>query len=97
MTMDMKHLDPLRNKIRALHKVPPPNPWRTVGTVAVGGLRSVGFDRQSDLLLVVSIQGRGIIDCLSGAKVARDYKEYFEGEGVLTLLRQGNDTWELES
>ena len=46
--------------------------------IAVGGLRAVGFDRDSELLLVVSSAGRGVIDCQTGMKVARDTNEYYE-------------------
>jgi hypothetical protein len=38
----------------------------------VGGLTDVGFGLHSDLLFVVSSQGRGVFDCLTGAKVSRD-------------------------
>lgn len=77
------HLDPLKKKLRALHQVAPPSPWRQVATIAVGGLRSVGFDRNSELLLVISSAGRGVIDCRTGTKVARDYNEYYEHEQFL--------------
>jgi len=40
----------------------------------------IGFDRNSDNLLIVSIQGRGVVDCLTGEKIARDYEGYYEGE-----------------
>ncbi|MDY6785949.1 MAG: hypothetical protein SW833_25955 [Cyanobacteriota bacterium] len=39
---------------------------------AVGGLEMVGFAENSDLLLVVSLSGRGLFDCTSGEKIARD-------------------------
>lgn len=76
----MQHLEPLRRKLKSAKISSPPAPWRLVSQVAVGGLSAIGFDRHSDLLLVVSSQGRGVIDCLSGQKVARDDEEYFEGE-----------------
>jgi hypothetical protein len=81
--MDTSYLDPLRKELRASQQVMPPAPWRKVTIIAVGGLRSVGFERNSELLLVVSSQGRGIIDCSSGNKVARDYDEYYENEQFL--------------
>jgi hypothetical protein len=34
-------------------------------------------------LLIVSSAGRGVIDCRSGQKVARDDGEYYENEGFL--------------
>jgi len=78
--MNTKHLDPLRKELRALQTVPPPKPWHKVGAIAVGGLRAVGFDRESELLLIVSSAGRGVVDCQSGLKVARDDEEYYEDE-----------------
>jgi hypothetical protein len=50
----------------------PPSPWKLAGGSAVGGLSDVGFAPGSDLLLVVSSQGRGVFDCLTGERVARD-------------------------
>jgi hypothetical protein len=38
----------------------------------VGGLTEVGFGDDSDLLLIVSSQGRGVVDCRTGERVARD-------------------------
>ena len=76
----MKHLEPLRQKIRNAPLVKNISGWNLITSIAVGGLRSVGFDRHTDLLLVVSSQGRGLIDCLSGKKSARDYEEYYERE-----------------
>jgi hypothetical protein len=81
--MSMGHLDPLRKELRALGVADPPKPWSKVCTVAVGGLRSVGFDRNSELFLVVSSAGRGVIDGRSGSKVARDNAEYYERELLL--------------
>ena len=56
-----------------------PPTWRRVGTVAVGGLTEVGFDASEDYLLVVSWQGRGVVDTVSGRKVARDGEEPVAG------------------
>ncbi|MBW4482930.1 MAG: hypothetical protein KME14_10335 [Tildeniella torsiva UHER 1998/13D] len=81
--MDTKHLDPLRKELRLLRATVPPKPWRSVGVIAVGGLHAVGFDRVSELLLVVSSAGRGVIDCQTGSKVARDSEEYYGNEQYL--------------
>jgi hypothetical protein len=70
----------LRQKISNTPLVENISGWNRITSIAVGGLRSVGFDRHTDLLLVVSSQGRGVIDCLSGEKLARDDEEYYEGE-----------------
>jgi hypothetical protein len=76
----MKHLEALRQKIRNAPVVKNISGWSLITSISVGGLRSVGFDRHTDVLLVVSSQGRGIIDCRSGEKLARDDEEFFEGE-----------------
>jgi hypothetical protein len=79
----MKHLDGIRAKIRSTPRGAPPSPWKHVTTIAIGGLTAVGFDRDSELLLVVSSRGRGVIDATSGAKVARDDTEYYEDDRYL--------------
>jgi hypothetical protein len=50
----------------------PPSPWSLKGSIAVGGLTEIGFADEGELLLVISSQGRSIIDCTTGEKVARD-------------------------
>jgi hypothetical protein len=42
---------------------------------AVGGLFGVGYATASELLLVLSSQGRGVFDCATGERLARDYEE----------------------
>jgi hypothetical protein len=78
-----EHLKPLQKKLLSLKIEEVPNPWKLVTTFAIGGLRSVGFDQASENLLVVSSQGRGVIDCLTGEKIARDYEEFYENETSL--------------
>lgn len=67
--------------------------WVHLNTFGIGGLILVGFAPQSDYLLVVSHQGRGVFDCLTGRKIARDSGEYldyseFEAEGIGILANQ---------
>ena len=50
----------------------PPAPWRPAAVHAVGGLTSVGFSDDGSHLLVTSSQGRGVYDCATGVRVARD-------------------------
>ena len=78
MNQDSAHLDPVRSKLRAAPIAQPPHPWRALPTYAVGGLEFVGFDRAGRYLLVVSSSGRGLFDCSTGEKVARD----FDGHGT---------------
>ena len=68
----MSFHDELRNRLRLIPLGQPPAPWRPMVSQAVGGLTEVGFASQSDLLLVVSSQGRGLFDGRSGERVARD-------------------------
>ena len=68
----MSFHDELRSRLRRVPLGPPPAPWRQVVSHAVGGLTEVGFASRSDLLLVVSSQGRGLFDGRSGELAARD-------------------------
>ena len=73
--------DHLQNLFRRLVSLPtsqPPAPWREVAVHAVGGLTDVAFAESSDLLLVISSVGRGLFDCSSGDRVARDPSDDFE-------------------
>jgi hypothetical protein len=75
----MDHLEYVRDRIRAAPVTSPPQPWKLLGGSAVGGLTEVGFADDSDLLLVVSSQGRGVFDCQTGERVARDRVEPDDG------------------
>ena len=46
--------------------------WPTRHIIRVGGLFGVGFAIGSDLMLVTTHDGRGVVDCISGELVARD-------------------------
>jgi len=63
--------DPRIDRIRRM-PVEVPEPWRALGKFAVGGLRGVGFDDSSELLLVESTNGKGVFDCATGERIARD-------------------------
>jgi hypothetical protein len=52
-----------------------PSVWKKIAYVAVGGLTEVGFVPGCSLLMVVSHQGRGIVDLVSGQRIARDRQE----------------------
>ncbi len=67
----------------------PPAPWRRLPVFAVGGLFGVGYAPGSDLLLVLSSQGRGVFDCLAGEKLARDYDEAHDFLDVIRLTATG--------
>lgn len=57
-----------RSRLRTLEVQAPPSPWYKVATYAVGGLLGVGYGEATDLLLVISSQGRSVFDCLTGEK-----------------------------
>lgn len=78
-----EHLNLLRDKLSNLQVMPPPSPWQLKATISVGGLMSVGFERDSDNLLIVSSQGRGVVNCLIGKKTARDDDDYYEKKQYL--------------
>jgi len=46
--------------------------WKKRNEWAVGGLTEIGFQPNTDLLLVLSSQGRGLFDCVKGEKIARN-------------------------
>src|SRR5215813_5292756 len=75
MTNAMDHLEALRRRIRTAPISNPPLPWKRLVVQAVGGLTEVGFGEDSDFLLIVSSQGRGVVDCRTGERVARDRTE----------------------
>ncbi|MCB9780541.1 MAG: hypothetical protein H6742_18385 [Alphaproteobacteria bacterium] len=94
-------LDSHRSRlVSLLSSVPvrePPPPWRRTTFLAVGGLTEVGFGRQSDLLLIVSSAGRGLVDCASGELVGRDRQEPDDGwYDAAELLASGIDRLEDE-
>jgi len=51
--------------------------WHKTGNWAIGGLQEIGFNSNSDLLMVLSSQGRGIFDCVKNEKIGRDYFDYY--------------------
>ncbi len=54
------------------------NTWQQKIVYAIGGLQNVGYVTGEDVLIVLSLQGAGIIDCLSGARLARNNKENWQ-------------------
>ena len=76
----------LRERFRYLDSLAPAEtilPWRRSGIVAVGGLWHVGFAPHSELLLVLSVSGRGVVDCATAEKLSRDDEEYYPDVGPL--------------
>ena len=79
----------LRERLERLPYAGVPAPWRLVGGSGIGGLTEVGFAESSDDLLVVSHQGRGLFDCLTGERLARDHEEFFENSDDSGLTAPG--------
>ncbi len=68
--------------------------WTVVKSQAIGGLLEIGFFEDSDYLMVLSSQGRGIIDCFENKRVARDHDDYyFSSWNAKTGIVQGIGTF----
>lgn len=81
-----QHLIPYFRQLSELELSEPPKPWVLKNWYSVGGLMDVGFQPSSDLLLVISSSGgRGVFDCLTGAKVNRDedLEFYFDAQSLI--------------
>ena len=61
----------LREAYRRKQEEDPPPPWRLV-PINVGGVTAIGFGPGTELLLVQSHSGLGVIDVVSGKTVARE-------------------------
>jgi hypothetical protein len=74
----------------------PGPPWGKRYGHLVGGATGVGFAPDSDLLLVASVDGRGVFDCSTGERVARERgpgqdwfdTEHLAAEGIGPLSGQ---------
>jgi hypothetical protein len=77
LTVASSYQENLRKRLNSIPVSNPPSPWALVGTASIGGLTEVGFAGSADDLLVVSSQGRGLFDCLTGERIARDQDEVF--------------------
>ncbi len=51
--------------------------WQKGNTWSIGGVREIGFKSNTDLLMVLSSQGRGIFDCMKDKKIGRDHFDYY--------------------
>jgi hypothetical protein len=51
--------------------------WRHLTTISVGGLENLGFSRSGNII-VLSSQGRGILDAATGQKIFRDDKDWWQ-------------------
>lgn len=67
----------------------PPQSWALNKTFMVGGLIGVGFGANDRYLLVISHDGRGIIDCETLEKVGRDPDSSYEWLDESSLNAEG--------
>ncbi|MFI6522272.1 hypothetical protein ACIBF1_42465 [Spirillospora sp. NPDC050679] len=76
--MTLNHRQKLRQRYLTAPVMPAPAPWRPVLTAGtpIGGLLGIGFAPHPadgrDLVMVVSADGHGLFDALTGEKIARD-------------------------
>lgn len=82
----------LRKRLENLPYSPPPAPWNLVSSSVVGGLMQVGYADGTDDLLVVSSQGRGLFDCITGKRIARDNDESFPNSDKSEMTAPGIGT-----
>ncbi|MGE7689723.1 hypothetical protein ACQKMI_10955 [Lysinibacillus sp. NPDC097214] len=82
-----------KNTYNILEQIPSaksPVGWTFKGNFSIGSFEYFGFDVSSDLLLVVSSNGRGIIDLARAEKISRDYTDDFVLDETL-LICEGFD------
>ena len=60
-------------------------------TFAIGGLQNIGYVPGEDLLVVLSAQGQGIFDCLTGQRIARSNEEWYPKFNDKTFSVDGFD------
>jgi len=70
-----------------------PPVWAHKSTYSVGGLHNVGYAPGTDYLLVLSSQGEGIFNCVTGERIARKYNDenWFDELNQQTLTIKGFD------
>lgn len=85
-----KHRKKIFNILEKIPSAISPVGWTYKGGFSIGGFEYFGFDESTDLLLVVSSNGRGIIDLAKAEKIARDYTDNFDLDETL-LICEGFD------
>jgi hypothetical protein len=68
--------------------------WEFVKTFAVGGLINVGFIENTNFIIVVSHNGRGIFNCQKGENIARNDEDIWQFFDDKTGKVKGFDVWE---
>lgn len=85
--------DEVFRRLDNLPEVDPPPPWTWIEVAHVGGVFAAGFVPATDDLLVVSHNGRGLFDCRTGEKIARERSNEYDGldDSQSTALGIGRD------
>ncbi len=66
-----------------------PSGWKKIVTLSIKGVNDIGFSRESHCLLIISNQGRSVIDCNTGEQLARDYAPFGDWFDEQQLLCNG--------
>lgn len=90
------NLERLLSLLGQIRSADSPDGWERLVIMPVGGLTDLGFSKNSPHLLVLSSQGRGVIDCNTGEKLVRDNEEYGDWFDQRQLLCKGIGPLELE-
>lgn len=83
------NLERLVNILGKIKEAESPDGWEKITSAAVGGLSDLGFSKIGPYILVISSQGRGVFDCNTGKKVARDDESYGDWFNERELLCEG--------
>jgi len=51
--------------------------FKHIGTHSIGGLQNVGYINNSDNLIILSQQGTGVFNCLTGERIYRDNQDWW--------------------
>jgi hypothetical protein len=79
----------LQNLVNQTKIIDEPNGWKK-STFAIGGLTEIGFSKHNpNLLLVISSQGRGIIDCEKNELIERDNDTNWDWINSYEMTSQG--------
>ena len=82
------HMREIESFVRSLPVTASTDSWTQLPTQGLGGATVAGFAPDSDLLLVESPNGKGLFNCLTEEKVAREYEDHstwLEGVGLVAL------------
>jgi len=63
--------------------------WTCKNTFAIGGLQNIGYSDNSDILVVLSTQGKGTFNCVTGEKIDRDHSDWWPQFDKLTNTIEG--------